>query len=343
MRSWGHAKDASCVMNRDCKSGSSSDHHFFLCLKGGFKGKESGKAGKPSTRRQTLTEEQEKLISELHPDMAEKFRKAFTNMAAKSHCTGKNIPGVMDSSTCELPVILMLLEVITNAEQKIGTLIDLASDTNYITHRAARRLNLRSEKITLVVHGVGGMAMKVKTKRYLLKVRVKTPRGTEKAHELICYGLDEIARVHRVIKPGQLKKFFPDTSLEDLRRPEHIELLISHREGRLAPQRVKVVGDLVLWESPLGKTIGGAHPDLFEVVDMALHSSETHFARLMRTAVKYREIAEIQEIKAETKTTVSGREFLDWWKWDSIGAACEPTCGGCRCGNCQPVGKYMTE
>lgn len=343
-----HSEDDECTdtylcRNRDCRRGSSSDHHFFLCLKGGFKGKESVKVGKPSTRRQTFTEEQEELISELTPDMAEKFRRAFTNMAAKSHCTGRSLPGVMDSSTRELPVILMLLEVTTNAGQKIGTLIDLASDTNYITHVAARRLKLQSEKITLVVHGVGGMAMKVKTKRYLLKVRVKTPRGTERAHELICYGLDEIAKVHRVIKAQQLKKFFPDSNLEDLHRPEHVELLISHREGRLAPQRVKVVGDLVLWESPLGKTVGGAHPDLCEVVDMALHNSETHFARSMRiTAVKYQEIAEMQESRAETKTTVIGREFLDWWKWDSIGAACEPKCGGCRCGNCQPGGKDMT-
>lgn len=343
-----HAEDDECIdtylcRNRDCKRGNSSDHHYFLCLKGGFKGKESEKVGKPSTRRQTFTEEQDKLISELTPDMAEKFRRAFTNMAAKSHCTGKSLPGVMDSSTRELPVILMLLEVTTNAGQKIGTLIDLASDTNYITHRAARRLKLRSEKITLVVHGVGSMAMTVKTKRYLLKVRVKTPRGTERAHELICYGLDEVAKVHRVIKAQQLKKFFPDTNLEDLHRPEHVELLISHREGRLAPQRVKVVGDLVLWEGPLGKTVGGAHPDLCEVVDMALHNSETHFARSMRTtAVKYQEIAEMQESRAETKSTIAGREVLDWWKWDSIGAACEPMCGGCRCGNCQPGGKDMT-
>lgn len=149
----------------------------------------------------------EKKYAELTSVVAERFRKAFTNMAAKSHSTEKNtdLPGVMDSNTCELPVILMLLEVTANAGQKIGTLIDLASDTNYITHRAARRLKLQSEKITLVVHGVGGMAMKVKTKRYLLKVKVKTPRGMEKAHELICYGLDEIAKVHRVIKPQQLK------------------------------------------------------------------------------------------------------------------------------------------
>lgn len=49
----------------------------------------------------------------------------------------------------------------------------------------------------------------------------------------------------------KLKKFFPEVD----------ELLISHREGRLAPQRVKVIGDLVLWEGPLGTTVGGAHPD----------------------------------------------------------------------------------
>ena len=46
---------------------------------------------------------------------------------------------------------MMLLEVTANAGQKIGTLIDLASDTNYITHEAAGRLNLKSEDITLVV------------------------------------------------------------------------------------------------------------------------------------------------------------------------------------------------
>lgn len=41
------------------------------------------------------------------------------------------------------------------------------------------------------------------------------------------------------------------------------------QEERFAPQRVKVIGDLVLWEGPLGKTVGGAHPDLFEEVEVA--------------------------------------------------------------------------
>ncbi len=55
-------------------------------------------------------------------------------------------------------------------DKKIGTLIDLASDTNYITHEAANRLKLRGEEINLVVHGVGKMAVRVRTRRYLLKI-----------------------------------------------------------------------------------------------------------------------------------------------------------------------------
>ncbi len=70
-----------------------------------------------------------------------------------------------------------------------------------ITHKAAERLRLRSKAVTLIVHGVAGMTIKVKTKRYLLRVRVKADEDKEKAHELLCYGLDEIAKVHKVKSP----------------------------------------------------------------------------------------------------------------------------------------------
>lgn len=74
----------------------------------------------------------------------------------------------------------------------------------------------------LIVHGVAGMTMKVKTKRYLLRVRVKTDEDKERAHELLCYGLDEIAIVHKVIKPKHLQRFFPEVKLEELVRPKKI-------------------------------------------------------------------------------------------------------------------------
>lgn len=38
---------------------------------------------------------------------------------------------------------MMPLEVTSNSVHKIGMLIDLASDTNFITYKVASRLNLR--------------------------------------------------------------------------------------------------------------------------------------------------------------------------------------------------------
>ena len=179
---------------------------------------------------------------------------------------------------------MMLVEVTANAGKKIGTLIDLASDTNYITHKTASRLNLKNEEVTLVVHGVGGMEVCVETKRYLLKIRVKTPKGTLRAHQLVCFGLDSIAEIHKHVTPKQLKRFFPDVPLDELRRPKEISLLISHKEGQLAPQRSRAVGDHVLWDGPLGRTVGGTHPELFEELTVSAHMSKAHFARSMRAA-----------------------------------------------------------
>lgn len=180
------------------------------------------------------------------------------------------------------------------------------------------------------------MKVRVETKRYLLKIRVNTARGTLRPHQLVCYGLDRIADIHRHVAPGQLQKYFPDVPAAELESPKEINLLISHREGRLAPQKTRAIGDLVLWDGPLGKTVGGSHPDLFEELVVSAHMSKTHFARSMRAAAaRYEEIpsnAQRQLVvmeQAEASTSTSKRDFLEWWRWDSIGAACEPKCGGC--------------
>ena len=114
--------------------------------------------------------------------MSERCRKTFTNKTSMTLDTSGQSELLKSNGHSELPVIMLLLQVTANAGQKIGTPIDLASGTNYITHKAAGRLRLRSEKITLVVHGVGGMATVVSTRRYLLNVRVKTPRESRILH-----------------------------------------------------------------------------------------------------------------------------------------------------------------
>lgn len=319
----------------DCRA--EEPHHYLLC---------SRSVPLESTRKKSngkglgLTSHQEELLEEVTPELREEFRKAFSNKTTSAiTCSAGKAP-------LEYPVVMMLLEVTTNSGQLIGTLLDLASDTNYITHCAAQRLGLSGESIRLIVHGVGGMTKTVKTNRYSLRLRVKTAKGTVAEHKLLCYGLESIAEVSHPVTPAQLQKIFPGVAAEDLARPETIDLLISHREGRLVPQPLKREGDLVLWDGPLGKTVGGTHPDLFESVDLTFYQSETHFARTMRTSSRlYQEIlAPTEELPptAFSNTAVTNKEVFEWFKWDSIGAACSPKCGSCKCGKCSPGGQEMT-
>ncbi|KAK7944841.1 hypothetical protein WMY93_000569 [Mugilogobius chulae] len=329
--------------NPECKD----QHHYLLCPLPRNQSQRSSKSGPVRAEGRRYTEDQEAFLSKLPPELAQQCRDAFCNVISRAYNSAADEKGLLEGNGLhEYPVILMLLDVTANDGQRVGTLIDLASDTNYITHRAASKLNLQSENVTLVVHGVGGMKASVATKRYLLKIRVSTPRGTLKSHQLICYGLDRIAEVHRHVPAHKLQKIFPDVALKDLVRPKEIHLLISHKEGQLVPQKVRSIGDLVLWDGPLGKTVGGTHPDLFEEVTVTAHTSKTHFARSMRTAAeKYKELTHRDPVSCpeiQSSAATSSKEFLKWWKWESIGAACEPRCGGCRCGNCQPGGKEMT-
>ncbi|KAJ8278530.1 hypothetical protein GJAV_G00088610 [Gymnothorax javanicus] len=357
-----HCKTSFLCKNPECEDKKATDHHYYLCPNAeASRGSTAQRRSKGSTvgggNKRNYTEVQEEFFRKLSPELAQQCRDAFCNTAAStSHVAKSHSSLLAESGLAEWPVIMMLLEVTANAGQKIGTLIDLASDTNYITHEAAGRLNLRSEDITLVVHGVGGMKIYVKTKRYLLKIHVNTSRGSLKSHQLICYGLDSIADIHRHVSAKKLQEFFPDVPLSDLVRLREIQLLVSHKEGQLAPQKIRTVGDLVLWDGPMGKTVAGTHPELFEEVTVSAHTSRTRFARSMRTAaVKYEEYICVDPIHPpqsqqasiaiqpqQSSCAATTSNFLEWWKWDSIGAGCVPRCGGCRCGNCQPGGKEMT-
>lgn len=71
----------------------------------------------------------------------------------------------------------------------------------------------------------------------------------------------------------------------------------------------------------------------------------------MRTSSKhYKEVyvssKGLEEDSAQTltlsDTTATNKEIIEWFKWDSIGAACNPKCGSCKCGRCSPAGQEMT-
>ena len=283
----------------------------------------------------------------LTPEQLEAVRKARTNKVSSTVCAGKDL--VDESGPKEHLVLMMVVEVTTRRGDWVGALIDLASDTNYITHQAAERLGLAGEPITLVVYGVGGIEARVETKRYWVNIKVATKKGTRCLNEMLCYGLEEIARVDYAVDSERLEKFFPGVVKPgELTCPERVELLISTWEGRLAPQRLMTCGDLVLWDwCLLGKTVSGVHPHLFEDIEVtALHSS-THFACSMRAESRRVEVLHNYCLKLRSGvgvgiTAASNAEIVKWLQWDSIGAACDPMCGGCRCAKCAPGGKEMS-
>ena len=166
-----------------------------------------------------------------------------------------------------------------------------------------------------------------------MSIKVTTKKGTWRLHEF-CHGLEEIARVDHAVDLKRLEKFFPGVIKPgELTRPEKVELLISTCEGRLAPQQMMRRGDLVLWNGPLRKTISGVHRDLFEYIEVTASHSSIHFACSMRAASR----------RVEVRTTAAcNAEIVKWLQWDSIGAACDPMCGGCQCGKCAPGRKEMS-
>lgn len=67
------------------------------------------------------------------------------------------------------------------------------------------------------------MEKTVTTRRYALRLRVRTCEGTVAEHKLLCYGLENIAKVSQAVTPGQLQKFFPDVEGEELVHPKKID------------------------------------------------------------------------------------------------------------------------
>lgn len=126
------------------------------------------RATKPKRR---YKEEQEEFFNKLSPELAKQCRDVFSNTASKALNTVKDQPGLLEERGLhELSVIMMLLEVTAN-DGKFAHRLTWPQTQNCITHKAAKRLNLRSEEIRLIVHGVGGMNAHVETKRYILKIR----------------------------------------------------------------------------------------------------------------------------------------------------------------------------
>ena len=110
---------------------------------------------------------------------------------------------------------------------------------------------------------------------------------------------------------------------EDVNRPEEgeIDILIGQQYAAFHPCRQGAAGHLLLLKNEFGgNVISGSHPEITTATEITKSCMPARSAKVMHAAGGIEKFFEIE----------------------SLGVRCEPKCGGCQCGTCQPGGKSMT-
>ena len=241
------------------------------------------------------------------------------------------------STSLETPVIVHAMFVKT-LKGMFGTLLDNCSTDHYITNDMARKHKLRGEEVELLVEGIGGESTKVDSKIY--QVPIKDKFGT--LHTIECYGMDVIATPAKPPEAASYSELCDKfgVSPEEVKRPQKIDLLISMRDNYLlADSKLKTIDKMALYDGPLGKVFGGLDPNLKFGQDFKMSFKSTK--QIISEVSSHTMRAVLREV-TRTHTAKTDKEFLDFFREESIGAECSPKCGSCLCGKCPLGGKQMS-
>ena len=241
-----------------------------------------------------------------------------------------------------LPVMVQAQFVNGVGNSKIGTLMDLCSTDDYVTHRYALKKKFPSEEVNLIIEGVGGKESRYNTKVY--QVPIFDMNGNQ--YIIPCFGLETISSVTHPSEKGSYRDLCDRFGIKSfqVKRPESIDLLLSMRHNFLHPKPVKSIGGMILYDGILGKVFGGSDPHLVFTPHRSSYPSSVHLLHQSASSMVYRSHAMRTVVKeaAYTLSTRSDREFLNYFQEESIGVECNPKCGGCRCGKCATGAKQMS-
>ena len=242
------------------------------------------------------------------------------------------------SEQAMLPVMVQAQFVSGLDGSKIGTLMDLCSTDDYVTHRYAKKHHLSGETVEVMVEGMGGKNTHYETKMYMVPIMVKGQK-----YEFPCYGMDKISSVASPPKKPSYNNLCSkfDVKPSQMRRPSSIDLLISMRQNFLHPSPVKTIDRIVLYDGPLGKVFGGHDPDLVFTPHVTSYPLSMHRTTSSNTVHTVTMRATVMEA-TYTTPAMSEKKLLDYFLEENIGVECRPRCGGCRCGKCATGAKQMS-
>ena len=141
--------------------------------------------------------------------------------------------------------MMMIQYLYSSRGDKVGAMWDSASDTNYITHRLAKKLHLKGEPFVLIINEIAGIKTKIETKRYVFNL--KSNRGVVDL-PMVVYGIDDITHIYESVNSEQLLHFFPSLSAGQLERPTECDILLSRANASLMPSKSEEVDNPVLWQ-----------------------------------------------------------------------------------------------
>ena len=215
--------------------------------------------------------------------------------------------------------LLQLQKLVVASTKRKGTRREVAgiwdpgSTLSFISFALAKELCLQGEPVDLEICTVGGIESKIKSQKYNLVLFDRDDREVQ----IEVLGIEQISTSIESVNLKGVLNLFKKSGAAEVNRPDSgpVNLLIGFSYAGYHPVKVENNGHLLLMENRFGHIIAGSHPDISEGTK-----------KLVKHAVVLR-------------IDVSLEKFHSI---ESLGVACNPSCGGCRCGKCHAGGKNMT-
>jgi len=319
-----HARIA-CKSSASCDTCGKSNHHTLMC-----RGKSDSSDHNSKKSEAQLTETEKCTVEESH--------------CTESHST--------ESPINDLALYQIFSASVIGSKKQATVLTDPASNSVYITHRAAKKLNARKlNKYTLEVRTTGGNETTYDTVQYELKFRTQSG----KIVEVKAFGMEKITGSLSRLDVSVLARLFPDYDPEVLQRQStEVDILLGSNYYGLHPKHeVCRAGDnLSIMKSELGLCVVGSHPDLKEhtrldanMVDI-LHGAHvittSHYSSRILFGGQHHEFDNpvIKTMCCLTcKMELNINRFIEG---EELGTQISPLCGACRCSKCPAVGHTYT-
>ena len=244
--------------------------------------------------------------------------KAHHPVLHEAHVAGISFHHARNRSKGDLSTTLLMVSRIDCISCSYNAVLDPCSNLSLITHRAARKLNLKGRDITMSITKVGNVTDVITTKEYTVSVRDKD----NKIWTIQVYGIDEVTSNLGKVDVSRVVELFRDIQINDIERPTgEVDLLLGLDCCTLLPNKIAQVDNLQLLNGPLGYCLRGSHRLLqFE------NSIGTHHLNVS--------IHKTYINPSNTQIDLISHEVRDFFNIEAVGTSLLPTnCVNCKNGN----------